>query len=322
MKTKDWFKEFARGTALGLGILPGVSVGTVGIIVHVYDRLIESIDGLRHRFGKSFKALLPIALGCIVSAVLLLLFWQKVARPYFPFIMVCVLAGVIIGSLPVILLEIDKEKMKPTSYLRITIGFLVAAAIGVLSFLSAQFGWNIFDFQNAFMNPFQNWWIFIVVLIIGFVAAVACLIPGISGSMVLFIFGLYNPVVGIFISQRDADGNILYPSIIQDRSRLGGGLTLTLVLLVGILLGFFAVSKAMKTLLAKYHQSTFEIVLGFVLGSVISMFVNNDMHGAYTSETTAKWWQFLIGGILLIATVFLTWILIKREQRKKEESKE
>lgn len=322
MKTKDWFKEFARGTALGLGILPGVSVGTVGIIVHVYDRLIESIDGLRHEFKKSFKTLLPIALGCIVSAVLLLLFWQKLARPYFPFIMICVLAGIVIGSLPVILAEIKKEDLKPSSYIRMIIGFVIAAAIGVLSFLSAKFGWNIFDFQNAFMNPFQNWWIYFVTLAVGFVAAVACLIPGISGSMVLFIFGLYNPVVGIFISQRDTNGNIIYPSIIQDSSRLGGGLTLTLVLLIGILIGFFAISKLMKTLLAKHHQSTFEIVLGFVLGSVVSMFVNNDMYGAYTNEFTAKWWQFLIGAIFLIAATTLMWNLIKHEQRKIQKSKD
>lgn len=316
MKAKDWFSDLARGATLGLGILPGVSVGTIGIIVHVYDKLIDSIDGLRHKFGKSFCTLLPLALGCIISAVVLLIFWQKVARVYFPFIMISVLAGIVIGSLPVILIELKGEKITPIAITRVGIGFLVAAAIGAMSFLSAKFSWSVFSFQDAFMNPFSSWWIFFVVFIIGFVAAVACLIPGISGSMVLFIFGLYNPVVGIFISERDADGNILYPSIFEDHSRIGSGIVLTLVLLVGILLGFFAISKAMKSLLANHKIPTFEVVLGFVTGSVVSMFVNNDMYSVYVTPATSAWWQFLIGAILLLLSASLMWFLIKREQKR------
>ena len=79
MKAKDWFSDFGRGATLGTGILPGVSVGTVGFIVNVYNKLIDSIDGLRHRktFRQSFLALLPIALGCIAAVVLLLLFWKR-----------------------------------------------------------------------------------------------------------------------------------------------------------------------------------------------------------------------------------------------------
>lgn len=315
MKLKDWFIDFARGGALGLGILPGVSVGTVGIITHVYDKLIDSIDGLRHQFGKSFKTLLPLALGCIISAILLLLFWQKVARPHFPFIIISVLAGIVVGSLPVILVELKGTQVSSLSVIRMCSGFLLASAIGIVSFLSAKYGWNIFDFQSAFMDPFHSWWVFFVVFVVGFVAAVACLIPGISGSMVLFIFGLYNPVVGIFLSERNADGEIISPSIFQDHSRLGSGIVLIIVLLIGILLGFFAVSKAMKTLLQKHKTPTFEVVLGFVAGSVVSMFVNNDMYGVYTEKATSQWWQFLIGGMLFALSTAAMWFLIKREQK-------
>ncbi len=316
MKAKDWFSDFARGATLGLGILPGVSVGTVGIIVHVYDKLIDSIDGLRHKFGKAFCTLLPLALGCIISAIILLIFWQKVARVYFPFIMISVLAGIVIGSLPVILIELKGEKITTMFALRVCSGFFIASAIGIVSFLSAKYGWSVFSFQNAFMDPFSSWWIFLVVFVIGFVAAVACLIPGISGSMVLFIFGLYNPVVGIFISERDSDGNILYPSMFQDSSRIPSGIILTIVLLVGILLGFFAISKAMKSLLANHKAPTFEVVLGFVTGSVISMFVNNDMYNVYITPATSSWWQFLVGAILFVASACLMWFLIKREQKR------
>lgn len=315
MKIKDWFIDFARGGALGLGILPGVSVGTIGIITHVYDKLIDSIDGLRHHFAKSFKVLLPLALGCILSAVLLLLFWQKVARPHIPFIVISVLAGIVVGSLPVILVELKGNQISPLFIVRVCSGLILAAAIGIVSFFSAKYGWNIFDFRSAFMDPFHSWWIFFVVFVVGFVAAVACLIPGISGSMVLFIFGLYNPVVGIFLSERNASGDIVTPSIFQDHNRLGSGIVLIIVLLIGILLGFFAVSKAMKTLLQNHKVPTFEVVLGFVIGSVVSMFVNNDMYGVYTESSTSQWWQFLIGGILFVAAIIIMWLLVRRVQK-------
>ncbi len=315
MKLKDWFADFARGAALGLGILPGVSVGTVGIIVHVYDKLINSIDGLRHKFWQSFKTLLPLGIGCIISAILLLLFWQKIARPFIPFITISVLAGAVLGSVPMICSQI-KSRVNWSLILRVLGGFIIAAAIGIVSFLSAKFNWNIWNFQSAFLNPFQFWWIFLIVFVVGFVAAIACLIPGISGSMVLFIFGLYNPVIGIFISQRDNEGNVIYPSIFRDQSRLGSGILLIIVLLVGILLGFFVISKTMKVLLEKHKTATFEIVLGFILGSVVSMFVNNDMYNAYFNPNTSQWWQFVLGGILLVGVTIISWWLINREEKR------
>ena len=44
MTAKDWFMDFARGTALGVGMLPGASAGTIGIIVNVYDKLIGGLS--------------------------------------------------------------------------------------------------------------------------------------------------------------------------------------------------------------------------------------------------------------------------------------
>ena len=317
MKAKDWFLEFGRGAALGTGILPGVSVGTVGIIVNVYDRLIEAISSLRKDFKRSFLTLLPIALGCIVSAVALLVFWKKLAYVYFPFIVIGALAGFVVGGLPVITKELRGEKLGFADFGRILMGFLLAASIGVLSFLSTAGILKInLDFQAAFNAPFQSWWIFFVVLFVGFLAAVACLIPGISGSMVLFIFGLYNPVVNLFMNQYDVDGNIVNESIFHDKSKLGGGLLIILVLLIGILVGLLAVSKAMKSLLENRRRGTFGVVLGFVLGSLVSMFVNNDMYGVYVNPHTNQWWQFAAGAALFIGVAALTFFAIKKADKR------
>lgn len=316
MKAKEWFGDFARGAALGTGILPGVSVGTVGLIVNVYDKLIGAISNLRKKFKESFLTLLPIALGCLVSALLLLIFWKKVAYSRFPFIMISVLAGFVIGGFPLLWKEVSGEKFKVKDYLLIIAGFLIASLIGVFSFLCAANIINLnLDFYGAFADPFGHWWIYLVVALVGFVAAVACLIPGISGSMVLFIFSLYNPVVTLLISDRNPDGSIVpgHASIFEDKTNLGAKIILIFVLLLGILIGFVLVSKAMKSLLEKKRRGTFLAVVGFVLGSLVSMFINNDMYFVYTNPELSKPWQYVVGGVALIAAAIVTYFLVRRK---------
>ena len=308
MAAKEKWLDAAKGAALGTGILPGVSVGTVGLIVNVYDKLIDAIDGLRRQFGKAFLTLLPIALGCIVSAIALLFFWQKVGSVYFPFPLIAALAGFVVAGIPVLIDELKGSPWTASDTLRVLLGFVLAAAIGVFSYLSAAGVLPSLDLQTAFDAPYENAWVFPLVLVVGAIAAIACLVPGISGSMVLFIFGLYQPVVNLYISTPS------HPSIFHDSARLVPGLLLTLVLLIGVLAGLLGTSKAMKSLIAKHHKGTFTVVLGFVLGSLVSMFVNNQMHAVYTTESTNAWWQFLIGAIAFLAVAIGGYFLLRKSR--------
>ena len=312
---KNWFLDFARGASLGTGILPGVSVGTVGLIVKIYDKLIGAIDDLRHHFGKAFLTLLPIALGCMASAVLLLLFWQKAASVYFPFPLIAALAGFVAGGIPLIISNIHRQEKMGMDILRVALGFFLAGCIGVLSYLSAAGVLPSLSFQEAFDHPYQNAWIFVVVLLVGFIAAVACLIPGISGSMVLFIFGLYQPVVNLYISAGDGS----HVSMFHNQEMLVPGLLLTLILLIGVIAGLLATSKAMKGLLEKHPQGTYTWVLGFILGSVVSMFFNNQMYTVYTTPNTSTWYQYLIGA-LTFTIVFGLMLFYFRKSKKPESN--
>ena len=319
MKAKTWFGLAGRGTTLGLGILPGVSVGTVGIIVEVYDKLLSYIDGLRSKktFLPSVIGLIPIGIGCLAATFLLLLFWNKVAYLYFPFIMVSALAGFVIGALPLMSKEIRGRKLVVSDYVRILIGFLVAGGIGILAFLGKAGVIALdLDFWDEIDAPFQNPWIFIIVFVVGLFSAVSCLVPGISGSMIMFIFGLYNPIVGLFMSTRMPDGT-MHPSIFHDTSKLGGGAVTILVLLFGMLVGFLATARLMKIMLDKHRHGTFTLIIGFVVGSIVAMFFNNDMYTVYVTPPQNAWYQFLIGGILLVAVAALTFILLKKASEKK-----
>ena len=334
MNAKEWFGLCARGTSLGTGILPGVSAGTVGIVVDVYDDLIDGIDGLRSRktFLSSLGRLMPIGIGCIIATFLLMFFWNRVAKVYFPFVIVAALAGFVVGALPIIIDELRGRKIDRWDVLRIAIGFIIAAAIGVTAYiLCLLFEYGVTnwlpDFSYEVRFPFDAPWIFAIVAFVGFLSAASCLIPGISGAMLLFIFGLYNPILALFFNQYDEMGDVVSLSIFHDTSRLGSGLLVVASLLVGMLVGFLVISHALKKLMKEKRRQTFGVVLGFILGSVISMFFNQEMFYVYHDPTVNQWWQILLGVVAFIGVMIGTYFLVKKAGRRNknkaiEEAKE
>ena len=342
MKAKDWFSDFGRGAALGTGILPGVSVGTVGLIVNVYDKLLGSISGLTKKFWKNLSILIPIAIGTLLSAAILLWGYSHL-QAYASFEIISLLAGLIIGGLPIICKEIPWKELKAADDVRMILGLVVAAGIGVVSAIAAEKNWfdvtisheslnaglhnylytslpvlhrphqsrPWFDFGAAFENPNANPYIYVVTFFVGFVAAVACLLPGISGSMVLFIFGLYNPVVALYSGEN---------SMLHNHDRIGTGLILTLILFVGVVVGLVAFAKIMKALMERHHRGTFTTVFGLIIGSLISMFINKDAWLYYKAGNA--WWHYVLGGFLLIAGCALMLFLVKKTQKQEVSAPE
>ena len=289
---------------MGVGLLPGVSAGTIGITVGIYDKLIDGVNGLRKQFIHSILVLLPIMLGWAIFGIALLylehLTWDK-----FPFIIVLTCAGLTIGGLPVILKEVRSHAIGAKDFIYLAIGFAIAVIIGVLSVLAKVNHW--FDVEVAFLDPNNNIWIYFVTVLIGIIAMGACIVPGISGAMILFIFGLYQPVLDIFMGSN---------SIIHNHDRLATGLILTGCLIVGIIIGLVGVSKIMRSMLQHHHDGTFDVVLGFVLGSIISMFINNQIWDSYFNPETNVWWQWLIGGACFVAAFIITFIFVRRSLKK------
>lgn len=296
---------------MGLGMVPGVSAGTMAVLVGIYDELIDAIAGLRKHFKESMRTLFPILIGLILSSVLILIAVQK-GYPYAPFVITCVFAGLILGSLPLVTKELKNQKTTAKSLSLILIGLIIAAGIGVLSYCSVKY-WN-FDLNTYFLAG-TYWWVYIVVFVAGFISAIACVIPGISGAMILYIFGLYTPILSIVISQRDTSGNIVVPSMFHDTSRLGSGFGYLICLGVGILLGLGVVAKAMKKLLETKRVPTFQVVLGFILGSVISMFINQNIYNTNTQQTiyeTTPLWGYIVGPILFVLSLVGFYLLSKK----------
>lgn len=311
MKLKKWFLDVLKGASLGLGMIPGVSAGTMALITGIYRRLIDGISNLFKKFKESFLSLLPLGIGALISVVAIMI-GIHYGFHYAPVAIVSLFAGVVLGFMPLITKEVKNQKKTAKSISILIISGIFAALIGVLSVLSKYY-WN-FDLEGAFQRG--DWWVYIAVFAAGFIAAAACIIPGISGSMILFIFGLYNPILNVFMGEG---------SMFHNHTRIGSGIGILCSLLFGIVLGFLLTSKAMKGLLEKHHDITFNVVIGFILGSIVSMFFNQEMvvlldgvpHLVY--ETT-KLWEWIVAIILLIASFTLCFLLSKKIAKKEEVS--
>jgi uncharacterized membrane protein len=120
--------------------------------------------------------------------------------------------------------------------------------------------------------------------------------------MVLFIFGLYNPVVALYSGP---------DSMLHNHERIGTGIILTLILFVGVVVGLIAFAKIMHNLMEKHHQGTFTTVFGLILGSFVSMFINKDTLPYY--EGGNPWWHYVLGSALLICGCVMMLFLVKKK---------
>jgi len=317
MKIKNFFFDIARGSSLGLGMIPGVSAGTIAVIVGFYDRLITGISELRRNFKQNFFSLLPLGIGAVVSAIIVMVlvhFGYALA----PVAISAVFAGIIIGSFPLLWNEVKEQKKGIKAASLVIVGAVIASGIGVLSCV-AKFYWNV-DFSQSFATG--EWWIYIAVFFAGFIAAAACIIPGISGAMILFTLGLYTPIINTYIGDQ---------SLFYNHDRILSGAFMTLSLIIGILIGFIFISKVMKKLLSAHHDATFDVVIGFILGSLISMFANQEMI-TVSSEGVKAWvyettpiYEWIIAPLLLILFALLFFFisrhsLVKSQDAEKDET--
>jgi uncharacterized membrane protein len=164
-----------------------------------------------------------------------------------------------------------------------------------------------FDIESYFES--NAWWIYPAVFVAGFLAAAACILPGLSGALILYILGFYDPIVALYIGSN---------SMLHNHDRVVSGLLLSLILIFGIVLGFVAASKFMKSLLARHHSETMFVVLGFLLGSFVSTFVNQSVFSnGNWMYLTARPWEWVVGPLLLIAVSVGFFFLSKISSKKK-----
>ena len=228
-----------KGIVIGIATLvPGVSGGTMAIILGLYDDIIHSISSFFSDVKKNTLFILTVGIGGVIG--LFGFSWiMKFLLSHFRFPMIYLFIGVIIGGIPVLYKKIDIADKRKTDWLYFVIGFIIILVMTL-------YDGTIVNLANS-TGVLQ----FIFLFFAGIIIAVALILPGISTSFMLLAIGLYD----IFI---DAISNIK--------------LNYLLPIGLGAVFGVLTTTRILENCMNKKPMPTYLLILGFVIGSVMQVF--------------------------------------------------
>ncbi|MFR4250531.1 MAG: DUF368 domain-containing protein [Christensenellales bacterium] len=238
-----WILYIIFGVIIGVAnIIPGVSGGTMAVVLNIYDKLIDSVSNFRKDFKKSIMFLLPIGIGAVLGIVAFSKLIEFLLTNY-PLATNFFFIGLILGSIPMIFKRATEDRFRLSSlvpFLLFLIGMLVLSSFSD----GAMSGEVVSQLSTG---------IFIKLLVCSAIAAAAMILPGVSGSMVMVILGTYNTVLTAISSM-----NIL----------------MLVPVGIGVLIGIIGGAKVIDLCLKKFPQATFFAILGLILGSIYPLIAN------------------------------------------------
>ena len=297
---KTWSKSALLGFFIGLAVIvPGISGSTVAIIFKLYDQFLYAVGNLFKKFKKCFAFLLPIGIGMVLGVLLGFISVKKLLD-IIPFAVVCLFAGLMCGAFPAVNDEIKGAEKNAKRITLFAVGLLIPVALGCVS------AW-LASGQSVTADTFAKveWWHAVLGLLIGYVVGVTQIVPGLSASAFLMAVGWFGSLVDS-VSMTYWKSN---PAIFLVYAGLG----------IGFLAGLFTFSKLLTYLFGKVRHTSYFMIVGLSLGSILSMFCNGDIIATYIA-----WAQNGIAvldlclGIALFAVGIVGAYLLVRYQRKKD----
>ncbi len=315
MKVRAFFKRLLSGLLIGISAaIPGISGGTVAVILKMYDEIVDSVNHFFKKVKSACGVLVPVVIG-VVIALIPCFYLFHLAIQYFFFGLICIFAGLIVGCFPSLTDQIKGQKIKATNIVCLVAAFIISVAIGVIS---VQFSLNEV-MAEVFNNP--QWWFYLIVLGIGILASFSLAVPGISGAMLLLILGLYDNIVEYFVN---FFRNISSVSL----GEVGSFLLVCLMIIVGIVLGMWGISKLMGMFLKRFHIGTYYAIIGFVMGSLITLFYNSNIVEYYQmwieggQGSIPMLAEIILGVSLFIISGVLGYLLINIYRRRLKQNEE
>ena len=252
----NFFYRMLCGAFLGISVIaPGISGSIMAVMMGIYDDLINIISNPFKGFKKNFMYLLPMGIGAVISMLLLLkaldfLFENFTVPAYLLFM------SLIAGSVPSVVEEANKDTLKKKYFIGTALAFAFALSIGILAKSDFAIAIDTANTQSTAMKLYLP--------ACGGVAGMMSMVPGMSISMLLMMFGIYEPLLGLVTGLMSPDNWFTAPWY-------GDALTVGTVVLA-FLVGMVLFSNITKTVFKKYHSLGFLMVLGFMSGSIVSIF--------------------------------------------------
>lgn len=238
MQWNNLYRGFLIGTC---DLIPGVSGGTVAVILGIYDQLLASVGNLFSRhWRQSVNFLLPLGIG-MASALLGLsrtiawLLEHHYVPTQFFFI------GLIIGMLPTLFVQAEaRHRFLPVHVIVMIVAALLVASMALLNPQANAEAITALTFKS-----------FVALFASGCLASMAMLLPGISGSFVLLLLGVYPTAIHALASVN---------------------LPLIAVIGSGVGVGFIVSSKAISHLLTHFRDVTYAAIIGLIIGSLFVVY--------------------------------------------------
>lgn len=277
--------NFIRGFCMALAdSVPGVSGGTIAFLLGFYDKFIGALEAImgknRQKQKEAVLFLCKIAAGWVVGmggSVLILasLFEEHIYQISSLFL------GLILFSIPLIISE--EKKVLKGQYKNLIFLVLGVALVVVISCLNPVSGEGI-SVDAASLDIGLGVYVFIA----GMIAICAMVLPGISGSTLLLIFGLYIPII----------------TSLKELMHLHFEYLPVLVIFgFGVLTGIALVIKAIKVSLKKYRSQMIYLIIGMMLGSLYAIKVGPTTLSVPKEELTLSTFSvlfFIIGAVLVL----------------------
>ena len=217
----------------GSMLIPGVSGGTMAMILKLYRRLITSISSFMKHKKESVLFLLQFCIGAGAA-------WLILSRPMvalngaFPKQMACFVVGAIVGGIPVIYRETKETKFSIWSLVFLAIGLVLVFGLAPLP-------------RNGFENSGAGLGGVMIQFLAGILGALALILPGISFSSMLYMMGVYDFIWGA-VGNRDVVALLPFG--------------------LGMIIGILFLTKFLDVAMTRFPHATYMIILGFVIGSI------------------------------------------------------
>ncbi len=237
---KENILTFLKGMAMGAAdVVPGVSGGTIAFITGIYDTLLESIRRINPSVIKQWKK------GGIKAV------WQHI-NGSFLLALLCGILTAIVTLAKGVIYVLDTHPVIIWSFF---FGLIIASAIHIikqvehwrLGELALGLLGALFAYIITIATPISLEFNYLTVFIAGSIAICAMILPGISGSFILLLLGMYTPVLGA-IKQLDFGILALFA--------------------LGCIAGLLSFSHVLSWLLRDFRSYTLAFLTGLIIGAL------------------------------------------------------
>ena len=228
--------------------VPGVSGGSMAMILGIYDKLLWAVNSILKKGGERKKALIFLLWMLIGGGVGFIVFSKLIGflLEIAPLFVCFFFVGAVVGGIPMVVKKAGIEKFSLLDGLMVAIGIIVVWLISLIPS-------GLFSIDGVGSVGGVS-----LKMLCGVILAFGLVLPGISFSQMLYVFGIYGEIV-----DRVSSFDIL--------PLLPFG--------VGGIIGIFATSRLVEAMMKRFPRRVYMVIFGFLLGSAPTMFKNQSFDG-------------------------------------------